>query len=98
MSEPVKRRIHELDLLRGFFILVIIIDHLQFWPSPLTFLTGEGRLWVSAAEGFFLISGLLIGYIRGYKGRNQPLTSISKKLAYRAFMLYAWGVGITFTV
>lgn len=98
MSEPVKRRIHELDLLRGFFILVIIIDHLQFWPSPLTFLTGEGRLWVSAAEGFFLISGLLIGYIRGYKGRNQPLAFISKKLAYRAFMLYAWGVGITFAV
>ena len=98
MSEPVKRRIHELDLLRGFFILVIIIDHLQFWPSPLTFLTGEGRLWVSAAEGFFLISGLLIGYIRGYKGKNQPLGIISKKLVYRAFLLYAWGVGITFAI
>ena len=61
-----RRRIFELDLLRGFFVVIIIIDHLQLWPSPLRYLTGEGRLWVTAAEGFFLISGLLVGYIRGF--------------------------------
>jgi len=94
-SSPKKRRIFELDLLRGFFIIVIIIDHLQFWPSPLTYITGEGRLWVSAAEGFFLISGLLIGYIRGYKGKHAPLAAISKKLVARAFMLYVWGVAVS---
>lgn len=92
------RRIHELDLLRGFFILVIIIDHLQFWPSPLSYITGEGRLWASAAEGFFLISGLLIGYIRGFKGRHTPLKILSKKLVSRAIMLYVWGVGITVAI
>jgi hypothetical protein len=90
-----KRRIYELDLLRGLFIVIIVIDHLQFWPSPLTYLTGEGRLWVSAAEGFFLISGLLIGYIRAYKNRGVPLGIITKKLLHRAAMLYVWGVGIT---
>lgn len=88
-------RIHELDLLRGFFILVIVIDHFQRWPSPFTYITGEGRLWVSAAEGFFIISGLLIGYLRGWKGRRHSLKEISKKLLSRAAMLYAWGVGIT---
>lgn len=88
-------RIHELDLLRGFFILVIVIDHFQRWPSPFTYITGEGRLWVSAAEGFFIISGLLIGYLRGWKGRHHSLKEISKKLLSRAAMLYAWGVGIT---
>lgn len=93
MSAP--KRIHELDLLRGFFIFVIIIDHLQFWPSYLRYVTGEGRLWVSAAEGFFLISGLLIGYIRAYKGRSTHLSVLSKKLASRALMLYVWGIGIT---
>lgn len=96
MSAP--KRIHELDLLRGFFIFVIVIDHLQFWPSPLRYLTGEGRLWVSAAEGFFLISGLLIGYIRAYKGRSTHLSVLTKKLASRAFMLYVWGIGITLFV
>ena len=93
-----KRRIFELDLLRGLFIIIILIDHLQFWPSPFKYMTGEGRLWVSAAEGFFLISGLLIGYIRAYKGAKIPLKVLSKKLAARALMLYVWGVAITFFI
>ncbi len=98
MKPVEKRRIYEFDLLRGLFIVIIIIDHLQFWPSPLSYLTGEGRLWVSAAEGFFLISGLLVGYIRAYKDRHKPLWDISKTLLKRAFTLYIWGVGITFAV
>lgn len=98
LAKPKSRKIHELDLLRGFFIVVIILDHLQFWPSPLQYVTGQGRLWVSAAEGFFLISGLLIGYLRIYKAWNVPLKDIAQKLASRAFLLYAWCVGITFAV
>lgn len=89
------RRIFELDLLRGFFVIVIIIDHLQMWPSPLRYITGEGRLWVTAAEGFFLISGLLIGYVRGFKGRSVSLKKLSSILLKRAGLLYIWGVGIT---
>ncbi len=97
-SKPKSRRIDELDLLRGFFIVVIILDHLQFWPSPLQYLTGQGRLWVSAAEGFFLISGLLIGYLRIYKAWDVPLKPIAMKLVERAGLLYIWCVGITFAV
>lgn len=98
MKSGEKRRIYEFDILRGLFILIIIVDHLQFWPSPLRYLTGEGRLWVSAAEGFFLISGLLVGYIRAYKDSQKPLGDISKKLLQRALLLYVWGVGITFAI
>lgn len=92
------RRIVELDLLRGFFIIVIILDHLQFWPSPLLYLTGQGRLWVSAAEGFFIISGLLIGYLRAYKGARVPLKELSVKLIKRAATLWIWCAGITTAV
>lgn len=92
------RRIIELDLLRGFFIIVIILDHLQFWPSPWQYITGEGRLWVSAAEGFFIISGLLIGYLRAYKGKHTPLKIISKKLLERAGLLWLWCIIITLGV
>lgn len=99
MSKKVpSRRIVELDLLRGFFIAVIILDHLQFWPSYLQYFTGQGRLWVSAAEGFFLISGLLIGYLRAYKGARTPLRVLSEHLVRRAGLLYLWCVGITFAV
>lgn len=97
-SQPKARRIFELDLIRGFFIIVIILDHLQFWPSPFLYITGEGRLWVSAAEGFFIISGLLIGYLRAYKEANKPLIPIAKKLWKRAAMLWMWSIIITFVV
>jgi len=97
-SESKSRRIIELDLLRGFFIAVIILDHLQFWPSYLQYFTGQGRLWVSAAEGFFIISGLLIGYLRLYKGARTKLSVLSKHLVARAGVLYLWCVGVTFAV
>jgi hypothetical protein len=88
-------RILALDYLRGFFIVVIIIDHLWRWPSLLSIFTGEGQLWVSAAEGFIIISGLLVGYIRGHKNRDHSLMTISKKLFRRAALLYIWFVVMT---
>ncbi|HEX6416590.1 MAG TPA: OpgC domain-containing protein [Candidatus Saccharimonadales bacterium] len=83
-------RILALDYLRGFFIIVIIVDHLWRWPNLFQFVSGRGELWASAAEGFVIISGLLVGYIRGYKNRNKPLGEVSKKLAGRGVMLYVW--------
>lgn len=87
-----KDRLLVLDFLRGFFIVVIIIDHLWLFPSAWTFISGEARLWVTAAEGFVMISGFLIGYIRGFKGLKYPFIDIAKKLFARAAMLYFWMV------
>lgn len=85
-------RILALDYLRGFFIVIIISDHLWRWPNLFEIISGRGELWSSAAEGFVIISGLLVGYIRGYKNRNQPLATVSKKLITRGVMLYVWMV------
>lgn len=46
-------RIHTIDILRGFFMFMIIVDHLELFPNGFDFLTGRGLLWMSAAEGFF---------------------------------------------
>ena len=73
-------RMLALDYLRGFFIVIIVIDHLWRWPNMFEYVSGRGELWASAAEGFVIISGLLVGYVRGYKNRNQPLLEVSKKL------------------
>jgi hypothetical protein len=81
-----------LDHLRGYFIIVIIIDHLSRWPSLLSAITGKAQLWVTAAEGFVVISGLLVGYVRGYKNRGLPLWGVSKKLLSRALLLYLWAI------
>lgn len=90
-------RLLALDYLRGFFIVIIIIDHLWRWPNIFEYVSGRGELWASAAEGFVIISGLLIGYIRGYKNRHQPLRDVSKKLIKRGVLLYVW-MFITTTV
>ena len=86
------QRIEALDYLRGFFIVVVIIDHLERWPSFLTIFTGNGLLWSNASDGFVITAGLLVGYIRGYKSRHKPFKDIALKLAIRSFWLYVWSV------
>jgi hypothetical protein len=96
--KPVKKRIDAFDYLRGFFIVVIIIDHLWRWPNIFQFVSGRGELWVSAAEGFVIISGLLVGYIRGYKNRHHPLKEVSGKLIRRGLLLYLWMIITTISL
>lgn len=91
-------RIEVLDYLRGFFILVIIIDHLYRWPNLFQYVSGRGELWVSAAEGFVIISGLLVGYVRGRKNLLKPLEEVSRKLVARGLMLYLWSIITTFVL
>ncbi len=91
-------RILSLDYLRGFFIIIIISDHLWRWPNIFEFISGRGELWASAAEGFVIISGLLVGYIRGYKEREKPLGVVTKKLISRGILLYVWMIITTFVL
>ena len=88
-TNPSPDRLIALDLLRGYFIVNIINDHLWRFPSLFGILSGQGKLWVSSAEGFVMISGLLIGYIRGYRNRQLPFKVITKKLLIRAATIYA---------
>lgn len=89
------KRILAFDLIRGFFLLVIMIDHIELYPNLFDMFTGKGRLWVSAAEGFFFLSGLLIGMM--YKRRlHLGMKFIFKKMWARAAQLYLAGVGLTF--
>ncbi len=85
-------RIDLFDLLRGYFVFVIVIDHLERWPGVFDWVSGQGRLWASAAEGFFIVSGIMIGLIRGRKEIDEPLWSITKKLWQRGLQLYLWAV------
>ncbi len=87
-----KSRLLTLDYLRGYFIVVIIIDHLARWPSVFAFISGQALLWVTAAEGFVAISGLLVGYIRGFKNKVEPMRSVTSKLLRRAGLLYLWSL------
>ncbi len=90
-----RERILALDLLRGLFLVVIIVDHLSLFPNLFELGTGRGYLWSSAAEGFFLISGTLVGYIYGPRMRRSPITT-SLKIWKRAAELYVCSIISTF--
>ncbi len=89
-------RVQAFDLLRGYLLLVILVDHLYKFPSFFDLFTGRGHLWVSAAEGFFLISGVMVGLIRGGEVRSGRVYQAYQKLSRRAFNIYIWSISLTF--
>jgi enterochelin esterase-like enzyme len=83
-----------LDLMRGFFVFAMIIDHVR-GESILYVLTGGNRFFTSAAEGFILISGLVTGLVyRRIIQREGMATGLVKVLS-RALTLYLFTVGVT---
>lgn len=99
MSQGVKKRserIMTFDLLRGYFLIVILLNHLNYYPNGLRFLTGESFLYVSTAEGFFAVSGIVLGIIRGRKLIDKPFMVSARLLWKRAAQLYILSVLLTF--
>jgi hypothetical protein len=90
------KRIITIDLLRGYFLFVIIIDHLARFPGLYDIFTGQGRLWASAAEGFFLLSGMMVGLVRGKQLIKHGFKQILLKLWKRSLVLYIFAVILTF--
>lgn len=88
MPEKKSTRILSLDLLRGYFLIVILLDHLHFYPSGLEYITGQSFMYASTAEGFFLLSGIVLGLVRGRKLVDRPFREATTKLLKRAGVLY----------
>ncbi len=88
-----------LDLLRGFLVTAMIVNHLP-GESPLYFLTGGNRFFTSAAEGFVLLSGLMAGLVYRRAIQRHGLAAGLIKVLKRAATLYALTVTVTllFTV
>ncbi|RYF29674.1 MAG: hypothetical protein EOO17_00325 [Chloroflexi bacterium] len=96
-NTPLKKRqrIMALDLLRGLFMVCIVVNHNSGWtPSFINIFTGQGTLFASAAEGFFIISGILVGYIYGPKVLKNT-RDIFTKLWKRALLLYILTVSLS---
>ncbi len=91
-AKKLSSRILALDLMRGYFLVIIILDHLFWYPNGLDWVSGRGELFVSAAEGFFLISGIVLGIVRGQKLINKPFAVGAKLLLKRSVQLYITSV------
>lgn len=89
-----RRRILTLDLLRGFFLFAIILNHSPLSPRLTDLIVGGGDLLVSAAEGFFIISGLLVGYLYAHRILISTRGTV-KKIWKRALLLYILSIATT---
>jgi hypothetical protein len=87
-----------LDLLRGFAVIAMVADHIGGERSWLYAITGGDAFFVSAAEVFVFISGLLMGII--YMGviARQGLGAALMKSLQRAWTLYLMTVSLTLTL
>lgn len=74
--------------MRGFFLIAIIIDHIDFFPNYLDWWGMRGLLLSSTAEGFFLISGIILGIVRGIKLADEPFKKVAIIVWKRALTLY----------
>jgi len=82
-----------LDFLRGYFILIMIIDHIA-GPSPLYWFTGGIQFFISGAEGFFLISGLVTGMVYHRIIESKGLEAALQKMLQRILVLYLVAISI----
>jgi hypothetical protein len=67
-----------LDWLRGYCFLVMTIDHFG-GRSSLYVLTGQTQFFTSAAEAFYLISGLTLGLVSSRSSVQQSVRRVLKR-------------------
>lgn len=89
------RRDLRLDLLRGFAVLVMIVDHIGGKDSLLYLVSGGDRFFVSAAEGFVFISGLVMGIVYARMIATRGLHAALAKGMRRVATLYGLTVGLS---
>lgn len=82
-----------LDFLRGLCLVVMIVDHIWF-RTRLFLLTKNSIALSSAAEGFVLISGMVLGQVYRRRLDQHGLGTVTRQLWRRAGMIYLTHVGI----
>jgi hypothetical protein len=83
---PSTRRRWEIDLLRGLMLVLMTLTHL---PTRLTDPLGQPFGYVSAAEGFVLLSGYMAGLVYGRLAFQQGLAPMRRAFWRRALVVYA---------
>ncbi len=73
-----------IDWLRGYALFVMAIDHIVNDSSLFYSLTGRANFYISAAEGFYFISGLTLGILATRQGLYKSLEHV----LWRTWVLY----------
>lgn len=84
-------RDRRLDLLRGYALAAMSINHFGLSQSYLHTLSGRSQFLVSAAEAFLFISGFTLGYITIGRTPEQSTDRLSR----RTWTVYLATVGVS---
>ncbi len=78
-------RLWEFDALRGLMLVLMTLTHL---PTRLASHMGQPFGYVSAAEGFVLLSAFMAGMVYTRKGRRSGIASMRRAFWRRALVVY----------
>lgn len=87
-------RIPAFDLLRGFFVFVIVTNHLRLEPNLFELVTGRAALPASAAEGFYALSGIMVGYVYLPMAVRGGIGGVARRIWRRAALIYVTAVAL----
>ena len=92
------RRLEYLDTLRGLMLVIMAVNHI---PSPLHSITDHPLGFMSAAEGFVFLSGLMAGFVYTRKFLRGGWDALLHACLDRARTLYVYhliGYALVFLV
>ena len=84
-----------LDLLRGFAAFAMVADHIGGEDSWLYAVTGGNDFFVSAAEAFVFISGVVMGMVYKNYAEKLGVPAALMKAFHRTWSLYLLTIGLT---
>ncbi len=85
------RRDLRIDILRGLFVVVMVVDHTAR-GTILNHITGGGGRIVTAAEGFILLSGATVGLVYPRVVARRGLLYATRRLIRRGLIIYVVAV------
>lgn len=89
-------RNYQLDFFRGFFLIIITVDHFFSKTNVIKHFTHEYVGWVSAAEGFVFLSGLTAGLVYTHKLVQKGQAHIATAAKKRAWTIYKYHIILLF--
>src|SRR6218665_1832991 len=90
---PTSPRSWEIDAIRGLMLLLMTVTHL---PTRLTTPLGQPFGFVSAAEGFVLLSAYMAGMVYGRKAWREGVPAMRKAFFLRARKIYLCQAALLF--